>query len=375
VAGQNQRDIEAIIKRHRKFWSLEQVDRPLLVVPVDIYAPTKRFCSTLIADALNPSDVDSAKVMEEYDRMAMMHEEIGDDYLVAAEPVLGVPWLEAMVGCPIHVSSTGAMAAKSVQDPQRIQSIAVSQENPWLQASLNYLKTASRHAAGRYPVCVGHLRGSTDILFALMGSESFFLSFYDQPERILTLAQMAANAWVEAATAQLKVVPRFHDGYVLRWFGIWAPKPTVWYQDDASTMISRDFYQNLFLSSAKRALVFPYSVFHLHSPSLHIVDSILEANPPNLRAFNINMDPTGISIDKAIPVLQRIQNHHKSLILSKDLYENFTLEEYDEIIQSLSPRGLCVWLDGRTAQEAQEILALAKEHTAKNRTRMLRSGK
>ena len=375
MAGQKQRDIQAILKRHRKFWSLEQVDRPLLVVPVDIYAPTKRFCSTLVRDKLDPSDVDSAKVMEEYDRMVGVHEEIGDDYLVAAEPVLGVPWLEAMVGCPIHVSSTGAMAARSVRDPQSIRTIAVSRENRWLQASLDFLKTATRHAAGRYPVCIGHLRGSTDILFAMMGSESFFLSFYDQPERIRTLAQMAANAWVEAATSQLKVVPRFHDGYVLRWFGIWAPEPTVWYQDDASTMISRDFYQDLFLSPARSALVFPYSVFHLHSPSLHIVDSILEANPPNLRAFNINMDPTGISIDKAIPVLQHIQEHHKSLILSKDLYQNFTLEEYDEIIQGLSPQGLCVWLDGRSVEEAHEILALANEHTAKSRTRILRRGK
>ena len=369
MLAQKHRDLKALLERHRKFWNLEEVDRPLLVVPVDVYAPTKRFCSTLVGDVLKTDAVDAALVMEEYDRLAAMHEEIGDDYLVAVEPILGVPWLEAMVGCPIHVSSTGAMAARAVHAPQGIQSISVSPENRWLQTSIDYLRAASRHAAGRYPVCVGHLRGPTDILFAVLGSESFFLAFYDQPERIQALSQMAANAWVDAAKAQLHAVPRFHGGYVLRWFGIWAPAPTVWYQEDASTMISRDFYQNLFLSSAWSAMVFPYTVFHLHSPSLHIVDLILEANFPNLKAFNINMDPTGVSIDKAIPVLQRIQEHGKALILSKDLYDNFTLKEYEEILRALSPRGLCVWLDGKTIEEAHEILSLAKEHTAKARPR------
>jgi len=366
MLAQKQRDMQALLERHQKFWDLEEVDRPLLVVPVDVYAPTKRFCSTLVGGALEPDAVDAAVVMEEYDRLAAMHEEIGDDYLVAAEPVLGVPWLEAMVGCPIHVSSTGAMAARPVHSPQNIQSISVSPDNRWLQTSIDFLRAAARHAAGRYPVSVGHLRGPSDILFAMLGSESFLLSFYDQPERIQTLAHMAASAWMDAAQSQLHAVPRFYSGYVLRWFGIWAPQPAVWYQEDASTMISRDFYKDLFLASTRRALVFPYSVFHLHSPSLHIVDLILEANLPNLRAFNINMDPTGISIDKAIPVLQRIQEHGKALILSKDLYENFTLKEYEEILKALSPRGLCVWLDGKTIEEAHEILSLAKEQTVKS---------
>jgi hypothetical protein len=200
----------------------------------------------------------------------------------------------------------------------------------------------------------------------MLGSESFFLAFYDQPERIQALAQMAASAWVDVAKAQLHAVPRFHGGYVLRWFGIWAPAPTVWYQEDASTMISREFYKDLFLSSAWSAMVFPYTLFHLHSESLHIVDLILEADFPNLKAFNINMDPTGISIDKTIPVLQRIQEHGKALILSKDLYENFTLKEYEEILNALSPRGLCVWLDGKTIEEAHEILSLAKDQTVKS---------
>ena len=125
MLAEKQRDMQALLERHQKFWNLEEVDRPLLVVPVDVYAPTKRFCSTLVGGVLEPDAVDAALVMEEYDRLAAMHEEIGDDYLVAAEPVLGIPWLEAMVGCPIHVSSTGAMAAKAVQAPQNIQSISV----------------------------------------------------------------------------------------------------------------------------------------------------------------------------------------------------------------------------------------------------------
>ena len=90
MLAQKKRDMQALLERHRKFWNLEEVDRPLLVVPVDVYAPTKRFCSTLAGGVLEPDAVDATLVMEEYDRLAAMHEEIGDDYLVGAEPA-GAP--------------------------------------------------------------------------------------------------------------------------------------------------------------------------------------------------------------------------------------------------------------------------------------------
>ena len=59
MLAQKQRDMQALLARHQKFWDLEEVDRPLLVVPVDVYAPTKRFCSTLVGDVLEPDAVDA----------------------------------------------------------------------------------------------------------------------------------------------------------------------------------------------------------------------------------------------------------------------------------------------------------------------------
>jgi hypothetical protein len=105
-------DVTTMLQRHRAFWELALVDRPMLMLPVDVYAPTERACASLPAGHLSPEHLGVRAMLEEYDRLAEMHETIGDDMLVAAEPVLGVPWLEAMVGCPIKVSSNGAMLAQ-----------------------------------------------------------------------------------------------------------------------------------------------------------------------------------------------------------------------------------------------------------------------
>jgi hypothetical protein len=240
-----------------------------------------------------------------------------------------------------------------------VETLGVSHDNAWLQKSLDCLRTATDHAQGRYPVSVGHLRGPTDILFAALGAQPFLLACCDDPDQVRHLAALATRAWRVAACTQQAVIPTYHGGYVLRWFGLWAPGPAAWLQDDASGMLSPDFYRDLFLAAIGQALVFPYSVMHLHSTSLHIVDLLLDA--PGLRAININMDPAGVSLDRAMPVLQRIQQHGKGLILSRDLYQNFTLDEFDDIVDVLSPRGLCVWLDAHSIEEAQAVLAKAKE--------------
>ena len=52
------------------------------------------------------------------------------------------------------------------------------------------------------------------------------------------------------------------------------------------------------------------------------------------------------------------------LVLGKDSYEGFSLEEYDEILEVLSPRGLCVHLKADSVEEGREVMAHVREKAA-----------
>jgi hypothetical protein len=49
------------------------------------------------------------------------------------------------------------------------------------------------------------------------------------------------------------------------------------------------------------------------------------------------------------------------LILAKDVYEGFSLDEYEEILDRLSPRGLSIHLKADSAKEGQAVMAHVRE--------------
>ena len=60
-----------------------------------------------------------------------------------------------------------------------------------------------------------------------------------------------------------------------------------------------------FLEPMRALSVYPFGVLHLHAPSLHIAE--LLADVPNIRAINIYFDAPGVTLQAAMPVLERLQ--------------------------------------------------------------------
>lgn len=350
------RDWQPLAQRHRAFWDSAAIDRPLIYVMYDAYQDTELVAAMLGAGQVAPEAIDPAPILGEYDKMAQARIAIGDDAIAVAEPLLGIPWLEAMAGCQVMVAD-----GKSVWPAQpngAVNEIAFDPQNPWLIKLLELLHVVVDHAAGRYAVGLSHLRGPADILVALHGSTPFFVLMVEEPERVLRLAQQAAALWRQVVEAQMRVVPAFRCGYGVRQFGLWAPERAVWLQDDTSSMMSADHYRQLFLEALQQMSWLPYGVLHLHIGSLHAAEMLAEM--ANVRAVNLYFDDPQVTLQQAMPTLQRLQARQVPLILAKDVYQGFSLAEYAEIMDGLSPHGLSVHLGAESVEQGRDVMAAVK---------------
>jgi len=334
------------------------VDRPLIQVIHEAYVDTELVAS-LFDGELQPCQIDPEPILAEYDKVAAAREAIGDDTIGVAEPLLGIPWLEAICGSRVLVVDGKSLWPEPPDNSADIIALEFSEENGWFRALMKTIQRVVDYVDGRYAVGLSHLRGPTDILAALLGSGPMFTLFFDDPERIRRLARDAAQIWLAVAQAQARIVPAYRGGYGVRQFGLWAPARAVWLQDDTSSMMSLAHYREFFLVPMRTMSMFPYGVLHLHIPSLHLAETL--ADMPNVRAINFYFDSPKITLQDAIPTLRRLQEKSMPLVLAKDVYEGFSWAKYEEILDGLSPRGLSVHLKADSVEEGRMVMASARE--------------
>lgn len=344
--------LEETLDRYRAFWKRQETDRPIIGVCLASYFPLEMFDSISLPEEgyLRPEDLDVGIFLDEYEREWIESREVAGDQFWVATPFWGIPWMEAIVGCPIRISGESIWAEPFVEDLRSLQDIALSGENAWLQKLLEFTKRLVERSKGRYPVSTPIMRGPSDIVAAMRGSERFMLDLYDHPDEVRRLAEICADIWIRVAGAQLNLIPPFHGGYCSGNRQIWAPGICIETQEDASRMISPNLYRRFFLSSDRRIVSsFDFAFIHLHSNSLHILDELLGI--PQLAAIEITIDVTGPSPMELIPVIGKVQKQKPVIVHGK-----ISLGEMKEMVHSLSSAGLCLISRVDSADDGNRIL-------------------
>ncbi|MBI5581335.1 MAG: FCD domain-containing protein [Deltaproteobacteria bacterium] len=339
---------------HRAFWNREEQPRPLASFRVGDFFFARHFKaahSLLEPDTrITPEMLDVAAFLPDYARMFQESEAIGQDGFWTAEPFTGIPWMEAILGCAIRAGRESFTSRPWLSSPaEALEKVSFDPENPWLKKYLEFTAALVQQSRGRFPVGMPIMRGPTDMIGALLGQQEMVLALMmEDPAVMRRLIERLTRAFLSVIEAQRRLVPAFHGGTALGFYHVWAPGPSIWFQDDLSAILSPKVYREFFLGPARLILAGrPHTAFHLHPASFFIIDELLGLE--GLRVIEVNKDIGGPSVKEMLPVLARIMQT-RGLILWGDL----TIEDLEVVKRNLPCRGLCLHVVAPTLAEAHE---------------------
>ncbi|MCP5117640.1 MAG: hypothetical protein GY953_43000, partial [bacterium] len=121
-------------------WFDQQNDRPLFGFTLGSYYPLHRYPGGAkdLNGVIGPEDIVVEKFFDDTDRLYELHEQAGGDFVFSAAPFLGVPWVEAALGCGVEADHTTG-STRSLP-PSGFASRAVvpefSDRDPWVAKML-----------------------------------------------------------------------------------------------------------------------------------------------------------------------------------------------------------------------------------------------
>jgi len=344
--------VDEVLETHRAFWHTRGLAKPLLNVELEgrtharrslprklepLKLPLKQGIATtgmplepwmLEPEKIHPIPEDTRESLD-------VPRTCGDVFQVLA-PYYKIPWVEAIAGCSLVVKGD-TIWSKPYVDRSKLgkERIEIARSQAWIDKLVDFTAYLVHGLFPGYLVTQTLMRGPTDLLNAIMGVENMCIGMYMFPQEMRDILSKLTDVLVEAASTQLKAIPKF-DGGCCNPFGLWAPGTSVRTQDDAAVHLSPRMYEEFILPCEKRIVEpFDYTVRHVHSDCIRIVDMLLDMT--DLSAIEITVDefPYPRNLDALTPVLQKIQTR-KPLIVSGV----FTQNEFDHIAGALSPNGL-----------------------------------
>lgn len=346
------------IARYREFWDLKPVKRPLVGFDVGGWFPFERYADLRGVPEkgfIEPDTLDARRCLPDYRAFMERANAVEDDFIKGVCPISAIPWMEGILGCRLQRSGQTVWAQERKADWEDIADISAAPEAPWLKKYVEFVRVLTEEAAGRYPVGVPILRGVTDMMGALRGHTETIIDFLENPEETRALAARAAEALIAVTRAHHAATTTFRGGYFIEQYCMWAPGPIVRLQEDASAVISPTIYRDFIRQNDRRiAASFPYSLIHLHSSSLFLLEDFLEI--AEIGVFQINRDVGEMGMPELMPYLKRIQAAGRRIFLRGPI----PAEDLALVERELSPTGLMVQAVVGGPEEARELAAAAE---------------
>jgi hypothetical protein len=334
----------ALIEAHRRWWQREGslLTREQGTPLGDLYLP-------LADGTVATQDMDLTPDMLDVERLAGPCQEPGPlrirgDRFDIVTAFTRVPWVEAVLGVPIHATlQGGSMRGKVfVESWEDWRGVAAHRDAEWYDLLLQLTEMLVARSGGRHAVVAPIMRGPSDLAEAVLGAELMCLSIYDRPHALRSFLEESTDLFIEILHALLARFAPVAGGYVSP-FGIWAPGTVVRTQCDASAILSPRHYAEEFLPyDVLISESVDYSIIHLHSSSLHTVAALLEVERP--QAIQVTLE-TGTSVPPLtalVPIFRKILEV-KPLLIEGQLTE----AEVKWLVDTLPAEGL-----GITAREA-----------------------
>jgi hypothetical protein len=295
---------------------------------------------------VTPDMVDVDALTPEVGTRDLQKHLVQGDLLNGICPFSRIPWMEAIIGCPIHAGTDEAMWPKPALGPnyEGMDRIVPGDDNPWLVKLLALTRALVEANDGSYVVTHTLQRGPSDMLSALLGDERMGLSFYDAQDTVREILARTAQALIKVARDQYALIPKLVDsagqaGWVPWAYGLWAPGSVIRFQSDSSSQLSPRTYAE-FILPADRSIMqaFDFSILDLHSAgTMHIYPVLVQVD--ELDAISVTLDryENAPSVKELLPTFADILER-KSLSITGEA----TQEELDLMVRELPATGLAI---------------------------------
>ena len=336
------------VKRCEAFWAREPTDRPLLSSLVGAYSMVRNYphgVSRLPDGDLAPEDIEVEAFAPDYEKLFAKSLETGVDVPWAAYPLVSVPWVEAIAGCPIHNSGGNMVARPWVEDYGQLRELKIEPSNRWLAKLLEFSSFLVKLSDGRFPVSNSLMRGPLDLLAAARGSERMCLDLYDRPGEIDGALERLTDIWIQVAREQASRIPSFQGGYSFGQIDLWGRKQGGWFQNDALALWSPELHLTHARACEERlSRSMDATGMHLHPHSLFAVEELVRMS--GLGVIEVNYEkPYGMPLAQMMPHLRRaIESKRLSL------WGEFDEVELQLLKDGLPTSGLSLQLIGETPE-------------------------
>jgi hypothetical protein len=298
--------------------------------------------------ALTPSDFNVDAFLDDNDRLFAAHEACGGDFIWAADAFWGIQWIECLCGLPMFCNHKSSNLHFQTLENFSGTVPTFDPQNEWARLAAEFLDKGAARAAGRYPLATTRMRGISDMMSALYGGGNFVYQLMDEPEQTREVCRKLTELYIGFSKFQLEHIPDFHGGIGSFYYSNWAPKGTVWHQEDTAAMLSPAMYAEHFKEWDEQIVnSFENNIMHMHSTGFIPLDNYLGMN---FTAMELHIDTGG-------PSAEALYETHKKILAKKPLliWGDISEKDLDWIFSKLPPQGLAVNTVVESPEQARDL--------------------
>ena len=342
------------IERYRAFWDRAPVERPLVGFTRVGWFPLQEFRASAgweIGSDLTPEMIDPRELVPDHLTMIGEGDFIDDDLIRGIGPMnVAVPFLPAMLGCRLRVLPDNVLGVERNLSWEEALAVRLDPRDAWYRTCMTLVDALVAAADGAFPVSHGAEIGPADVLAVLRGHTQSILDMVEEPRRAGRLLERGGRWLADLTDAVWGRIPRFEGGWFDGQYSLWAPRPILRLQEDASAVFSPGLYRRC-VQPVDRMLArrFDCAFMHLHSTSMFLLEEFLDI--AELGCFVINHDVGGPPLKEMVGHFRRVQAAGRSLLIRGAL----TPEDVRLLGDALGARGLFLLVMVRDLGEIEDI--------------------
>ena len=342
-------DYEQSKERIDAFWQCELIDRP--VVQFGLSKPPEERVPVPVSGYATPADrwLDT-EYQTELKLAQLANREFLGDTMPVAYPNLGPEVFSSFYGCPIRFGDYGTSWTEPILDDwSQAAELQLDWESPTMLKLHEMTDALLEAGKDRFITGMTDWHPGGDAIAAIREPQELaadMLLYRDEVKALLARFETDYFAVYDVFYEKLRAAGQ----PISTWTALVSDGKYYVPSNDFSIMISKDMFDDVFLSGIARECQFlDRSIYHLDGPgALRHLDSLLDI--PELDALQWVPGAGNLGFHRWVEVYRRAQAAGKAIQVI------CTLDEIDLVVETLDPHGVFLSVGGIPSREAAEAM-------------------